>query len=104
ATGEEAEEQQKNNNAQCPMTPVASSRQSRPTHWLPNAQSLIQLAAAVESGTHHPLARAIQQEAQRQELSIPEAVDFHTEPGLGVSALVEGTGVLLGNWHWLNWH
>ncbi|MFN6474722.1 amylo-alpha-1,6-glucosidase [Nostoc sp. DedQUE07] len=24
--------------AQCPMTPVASSRQSRPTHWLPNAQ------------------------------------------------------------------
>ncbi|MHC5725780.1 MAG: heavy metal translocating P-type ATPase [Nostoc sp.] len=82
ATGEEAEEQQKNN----------------------NAQSLIQLAAAVESGTHHPLARAIQQEAQRQELSIPEAVDFHTEPGLGVSAVVEGTVVLLGNWDWLNWH
>ncbi|MDZ8087225.1 MAG: amylo-alpha-1,6-glucosidase [Nostoc sp. DedQUE12b] len=27
--------------AQCPMTPVASSRQSRPTHWLPNAHSLI---------------------------------------------------------------
>ncbi|MEH1931062.1 heavy metal translocating P-type ATPase [Nostoc sp.] len=81
-TGEEAKEQQKNN----------------------NAQSLIQLAAAVESGTHHPLARAIQQEAQRQELSIPEAVDFHTEPGLGVSALVEGTVVLLGNWDWLNWH
>ncbi|MEH2388114.1 MAG: heavy metal translocating P-type ATPase, partial [Nostoc sp.] len=80
-TGEEAE-QEKNN----------------------NAQSLIQLAAAVESGTHHPLARAIQQEAQRQELSIPEAVDFHTEPGLGVSAVVEGTVVLLGNWDWLNWH
>ncbi len=81
-TGEEVEEHQKNN----------------------NAQSLIQLAAAVESGTHHPLARAIQQEAQRQELSIPEAVDFHTEPGLGVSAVVEGTVVLLGNWDWLNWH
>ncbi|MEH2148350.1 heavy metal translocating P-type ATPase [Nostoc sp.] len=81
-TGEEAEEQEKNN----------------------NAQSLIQLAAAVESGTHHPLARAIQQEAQRQQLSIPEAVDFHTEPGLGVSAVVEGTVVLLGNWDWLSWH
>ncbi|MBN3950998.1 MAG: copper-translocating P-type ATPase [Nostoc sp. NMS7] len=66
--------------------------------------SLIQLAAAVESGTHHPLARAILQEAQRQELSIPEAVDFHTKPGLGVSAVVEGTVVLLGNWDWLNWH
>ncbi|MHC5739092.1 heavy metal translocating P-type ATPase [Nostoc sp.] len=84
-----AEEQEKNNNAQCPM---------------PNAQSLIQLAAAVESGTHHPLARAIQQEAQRQQLSIPEAVNFHTEPGLGVSAVVEGTVVLLGNWDWLSWH
>ncbi len=80
--GEEAEEQEKNN----------------------NAQSLIQLAAAVESGTHHPLAKAIQQEAQRQQLSIPEAVDFHTEPGLGVSAVVEGTVVLLGNWEWLSWH
>ncbi|MEH1814725.1 MAG: heavy metal translocating P-type ATPase [Nostoc sp.] len=80
--GEEADEQEKNN----------------------NAQSLIQLAAAVESGTHHPLAKAIQQEAQRQELSIPEAVDFHTEPGLGVSAVVEGTVVLLGNWEWLSWH
>ncbi|MEH1938513.1 MAG: heavy metal translocating P-type ATPase [Nostoc sp.] len=89
ATGEEAEKQEKNNNAQCPM---------------PNAQSLIQLAAAVESGTHHPLAKAIQQEAQRQQLSIPEAVDFHTEPGLGVSAVVEGTVVLLGNWDWLSWH
>ncbi|MEH2394029.1 MAG: heavy metal translocating P-type ATPase [Nostoc sp.] len=69
-----------------------------------NPYSLIQIAAAVESGTHHPLAKAIQQEAQQQQLSIPEAVDFHTEPGLGVSALVEGTVVLLGNWDWLSWH
>ncbi|MBD2516143.1 HAD-IC family P-type ATPase, partial [Nostoc sp. FACHB-973] len=66
--------------------------------------SLLQLAAAVESGTHHPLAKAIQQEARQQELSIPEAVDFHTEPGLGVSAVVEGTIVLLGNSDWLSWH
>ncbi|BBD69264.1 heavy metal translocating P-type ATPase [Nostoc commune NIES-4072] len=69
-----------------------------------SAYSLIQLAAAVESGTHHPLAKAIQQEAQQQQLSIPEAVEFHTEPGLGVSAVVEGKVVLLGNWDWLSWH
>ncbi|MEH1781456.1 MAG: heavy metal translocating P-type ATPase [Nostoc sp.] len=69
-----------------------------------NSQSLIQLAAAVESGTHHPLAKAIQQEAQRQQLSIPKAVNFHTEPGLGVSAVVDNTVVLLGNWDWLSWH
>ncbi|MEA5578585.1 heavy metal translocating P-type ATPase [Anabaena sp. UHCC 0451] len=66
--------------------------------------SLLQLAAAVESGTYHPLAKAIHQAAQRQNLSIPHAVDFHTEPGMGVSAVVEGKNVLLGNWEWLNWH
>ncbi|MFM6106202.1 MAG: heavy metal translocating P-type ATPase [Sphaerospermopsis kisseleviana] len=66
--------------------------------------SLLQLAAAVESGTYHPLAKAIQQEAQRLNLSIPHAVDFHTEPGMGVSAVVDGKTVLLGNWEWLNWH
>ncbi|MBD2493623.1 cation-translocating P-type ATPase [Nostoc sp. FACHB-280] len=68
------------------------------------SQSLIQLAAAVESGTYHPLAKAIQQEVQRLQLSIPNAVDFHTEPGLGVSAVVAETTVLLGNQDWLSWH
>lgn len=66
--------------------------------------SLIQLAAAVESGTCHPLAKAIQQEAQQQQLLIPDAKDFHTEPGLGVSAVVENTSVILGNSDWLSWH
>ncbi|BAY27225.1 copper-translocating P-type ATPase [Calothrix sp. NIES-2100] len=69
-----------------------------------SSQSLLQLAAAVESGTYHPLAKAIQQSAQRQQLAIPEAKDFHTEPGLGVSAIVQGKSVLLGNWEWLSWH
>jgi Cu2+-exporting ATPase len=68
------------------------------------SHSLLQLAAAVESGTHHPLAKAIQQTAKQQQLSIPEAVDFHTEPGMGVSAVVDGETVLLGNWDWLSWH
>ncbi|MBD2774716.1 heavy metal translocating P-type ATPase [Iningainema tapete] len=66
--------------------------------------ALLQLAAAVESGTSHPLAKAIQTEAEKQQLSIPVAVDFHTEPGFGVSAVVNDTLVLLGNWDWLRWH
>ncbi len=82
-----------------------------------NSQSLLQIAAAVEKGTCHPLATAIQNAAQTQylstqkltekltqELIIPEAVNFHTEPGLGVSALVDGKSVLLGNSDWLSWH
>jgi len=65
------------------------------------SHSLLQLAAAVESGTIHPVATAIKQEAQRLELDIPTAVDFYTEPGLGVSAVVGGDLVLLGNSDWL---
>ncbi|MCC5656645.1 heavy metal translocating P-type ATPase [Nostoc sp. XA010] len=86
----------------CLLIEEMGSKEPHPP--LPTPYSLIQLAAAVESGTHHPLAKAIQQEAQQQQLSIPEAVDFHTEPGLGVSAVVEGKIVLLGNWDWLSWH
>ncbi|MBD2502012.1 heavy metal translocating P-type ATPase [Anabaena azotica] len=80
-------------------SPSPSSPSSPPT-----PQSLLQLAAAVESGTHHPLANAIKQAAQKQQLSIPAAVDFHTEPGMGVSGVVDGETVLLGNWNWLSWY
>ena len=67
----------------------------------PGSPALIQLAAAAESGTSHPLAAAIQQSAQKQGLSIPVASEFHTEPGLGISAVVAGERVLLGNCEWL---
>ena len=66
----------------------------------PNA--LLQMAAAAESGTIHPLAAAIQQSAQQQGLSIPDAQEFYTKPGLGISARVEGKVVLLGNCDWLS--
>ncbi|MBD2429742.1 MULTISPECIES: heavy metal translocating P-type ATPase [Fischerella] len=77
---------------------------TNPQSPIPNPQYLLQLAAAVESGTCHPLATAIRNQAQQQQLTIPSATDFHTEPGLGVSAVVEGNLVLLGNWDWLSWH
>ena len=66
--------------------------------------SLLQLAAAVEGGTCHPLATAILTRVQQQNLSIPTATDYQTEPGLGVAAQVEGKRVLLGNLDWLSWH
>ena len=62
---------------------------------------LLQLAAAAESGTSHPLAAAIRNAAHQQELPILEAQDFYTEPGLGIAALVEKRRVLLGNADWL---
>ncbi len=65
------------------------------------ANSLIELASSVESGSQHPLAKAILKSAKEQKLSIPAAIDFHTEPGFGVSAIVKDTRVLLGSCEWL---
>jgi Cu2+-exporting ATPase len=47
-------------------------------------QLLVQLAAAVEACTRHPLASALAAEAAAQGLSIPPAADALTEPGAGV--------------------
>ena len=66
------------------------------------SSTLLQLAAAAETGSNHPLAAAIQQEAQRQGLYIPKAENCQTKPGLGVSAIVEGQLVVVGTEEWLN--
>ncbi|NES20685.1 MAG: copper-translocating P-type ATPase, partial [Symploca sp. SIO3E6] len=66
------------------------------------SHQLLQLAAAAESGTSHPLALAICNQAQQQELPRLTAQDFYTEAGLGISALVENQRVFLGNAEWLS--
>lgn len=66
-----------------------------------NAASILQVAAAVESGSQHPLATAIASEAKRQGLPSIAAQDFHTEPGLGAAAKVNGEVVLVGSGEWL---
>jgi Cu2+-exporting ATPase len=67
-----------------------------------SASDLLQLAATVESGTQHPLANAIQTQAQQQELPLLPAQDFHTQPGLGISAQIDNQTVILGSLSWLN--
>lgn len=62
---------------------------------------LLQIAAAVERGSCHPIAAAILLEAQKQALPLLAAEDFYTEPGLGVSAVVEGRRVFAGNAEWM---
>ncbi len=71
---------------------------------------LLQLAAAAESVTNHPLAVAIGQEATRLGLTIPVVLNSQTEAGLGVYAEVQGatgrrgdgaTRVIVGNRNWL---
>lgn len=69
-------------------------------------EELIQLAGAVEQGSNHPLAQAIitaasQQQGLSLDLSLLEATDFHSAVGQGISALVTGKKVCLGNHSWL---
>ncbi len=59
--------------------------------------SLLQLAAAAESGSEHPLAQAVIKAAQTQELDVPTAVDFEAVPGHGLQATVDSRTVLIGN-------
>nr|WP_082060152.1 heavy metal translocating P-type ATPase [Frigoribacterium sp. MEB024] len=58
-------------------------------------------AAAVESGSEHPVARAIEAEATRRGVVVPAAEQFTAHAGAGVQALVDGTLVLVGRPGWL---
>ncbi len=60
-------------------------------------QEILALAAAAERGSRHPLAEAIVREADRVGIMVPQASDFITEPGLGITANVNGRAVLVGN-------
>ena len=57
----------------------------------------LQLVAAVETKSSHPLAGAVLAELTLRKLSLPEKVEkFENLSGLGVKALVEGRNVLVG--------
>lgn len=66
--------------------------------------TLLAVAAAVERYSEHPIARAIVQEARARDLSLPAVKDFVNEPGLGVSAQIDGREVLIGTRDWLLRH
>ncbi|BDP44632.1 ATPase (plasmid) [Deinococcus aetherius] len=51
---------------------------------------VLRLAAAVESGSSHPLAKAITDAAKGAGLTLPPAVDAQAIPGKAVTAIVEG--------------
>ena len=57
---------------------------------------LIARAAAVESNSEHPLARAIVAEAKRRSVTQLSATNFEALPGRGAQALVEGKIIVIG--------
>ena len=57
---------------------------------------LLTLAAAAESSSEHPLARAIVAAAREGGLALPPVSDFSATPGFGVRAKVGGREVVVG--------
>jgi Cu+-exporting ATPase len=58
---------------------------------------LLELAAAVESGSSHPLARAVLEAAREQGLAVPAVIDATVLPGRGVRARLATRELFLGN-------
>jgi Cu+-exporting ATPase len=58
---------------------------------------LLALAAAVEASSEHPLAHAIAVAAKEKALKLGTVTDFNSQTGLGVSAMVDGRSVAVGN-------
>ncbi|WP_431282038.1 heavy metal translocating P-type ATPase [Humitalea sp. 24SJ18S-53] len=69
-----------------------------------DADDLLRLAAAVQAGSLHPLARAVTIEAGRRDLAIAAATESRALPGQGVEAVVEGRRLVLGNTGFLAAH
>ena len=66
-----------------------------------DAPIALALAARVQSGSEHPLARAVVSASEQQGLTGPTAQDLQAVPGKGVLAKVDGRQLMLGSLRWL---
>ncbi|MCZ6905152.1 MAG: copper-translocating P-type ATPase, partial [Acidobacteria bacterium] len=62
-----------------------------------NESEILRLAAALEKASEHPLAAAIVGAARKKGLELPEAQNFQSLTGKGVTGTVDGRRVALGN-------
>lgn len=62
-----------------------------------DGDTTLSLAAAVESSSEHPLARAVVDRASERNLPIPLTTDFEAVLGRGARANIDGQTVLVGN-------
>ena len=71
------------------LTDVIAGKRSQP-------DAVLRIAAAVESGSEHPIGAAIVAGARERGLDIPDATEFANLAGHGVRAEVDGRPVLVG--------
>ena len=87
---------------------VALDKTGTVTHGRPEVQQIVPLnahtetelverAAALETNSEHPLARAILRHAKAQALTIPQAANFRAVKGKGVEAFIRGRLFWLGS-------
>lgn len=61
------------------------------------ADYLLQVTAAAEKGSEHPLGQSIVQDAQDKGLELPKVDSFEAIPGRGIEAKISDLGILAGN-------
>lgn len=61
----------------------------------------LQIAASLESGSDHPLARAITGHAQRESVEVLAVASLDTVPGKGLRGRIGSSEVMLGSPRWL---
>jgi Cu+-exporting ATPase len=61
-----------------------------------NEQELLALAAALESRSEHPLARAVLRAAIERKIALGEPLEFESHTGAGIVGVVEGRRVTIG--------
>ncbi|MGN8049052.1 heavy metal translocating P-type ATPase [Curtobacterium sp. 22159] len=81
-------------------TGVMALRSVTGTSEVPD-DTVLRLAAAVEDGSEHPVARAVVEAARARGLHVTGATQFAATPGAGVQAVVDGDVVLVGSVPWL---
>ena len=60
-------------------------------------RELMTVAAAVQAGSEHPLARAFVEHAERLGITPGRAEDVRARPGMGISGRVDGHNIIIGN-------
>ncbi|MGH7591320.1 MAG: heavy metal translocating P-type ATPase, partial [Gemmatimonadales bacterium] len=64
-------------------------------------EGVLALAAAVERGSGHELARSVAAAAAARRIAVPDATEIREAPGQGVLGAVEGRQVAVGSWSYL---
>ncbi|MBI2097625.1 MAG: heavy metal translocating P-type ATPase [Candidatus Vogelbacteria bacterium] len=67
------------------------------TAFAVDRRELLRLAAAVEVGSEHPLARAVIAKGKEELGDLPPVSDFRSLQGMGIEGIVEGKKLIIGN-------